>query len=339
MMILAAMLAGLIGFAAHRASFCTVAAVKELLTTRRALMLASFAKIALWVVGITLLLASVLPADFLQISGWKLSLATLAGGALFGIGATINGGCAFSTLTRLGNGNLGLLVSLAGFLVGAGLHSLAGSAGLTPDLVKTAASLSKLEPWRLPVTAALGLWMAWEIIQLIRTVGLDNWRDRLLAPRYRLSTAAVLMGCSNAVLYAIIGIWPYTRLFGDSARQAASGTPAPPAMLWLLFFALIGGIAVSAWQGRRFRLRWQPGRSWAGFAAGGVLMGLGAAMIPGGNDVIILYSIPSFSPHAVPAFLAMLAGIAGTLLVLRARGGDIPPVDCDGDICTEEILN
>ena len=65
-------------------------------------------------------------------------------------------------------------------------------------------------------------------------------------------------------------------------------------------------------------------------------MGLGAAMIPGGNDALILYGIPFLSPHAAPAFLAMLVGIAVSLMGLRALGEDIPRIDCAGDICTTE---
>ncbi len=308
----------------------------ELLTTRRAFMLASFVKTALWVVGVTLLVAWALPADFVQMSGWKLSILTIIGGALFGIGATVNGGCAFSTLTRLGSGNIGMVASLVGFLFGAGAYGVTTAAGLTPAMVETTAALSREGPWRLPVTLALALWMAWELMRLLRSAGLGDWRQRLLSPRYRLSTAAVLMGLSNAVLYALIGAWPYTRLFGQAARHAATGTPPPLAILWLLFVALIGGVGLSAWQGRRFRWQWRPQRGWAGYGAGGMLMGLGAAMIPGGNDVLILHAIPSLSPHAVPAFLAMLVGIAVSLMGMRALGRDIPRIDCGGDICTTE---
>ncbi len=50
---IAAVLAGVIGFAAHRASLCSVRAVEELLTTQRGYMLVSFLKMALWVVGAT----------------------------------------------------------------------------------------------------------------------------------------------------------------------------------------------------------------------------------------------------------------------------------------------
>lgn len=34
--------------------------------------------------------------------------------------------------------------------------------------------------------------------------------------------------------------------------------------------------------------------------AAGKLMGTGAAMMPGGNDGLILLGLPSLSPHALP---------------------------------------
>jgi len=333
---LAAVLAGVIGFAAHRANLCSVRAVEELLTTHRAFMLASFVKTALWVIGVMLIVAWALPADLVQTSAWQLSILTIGGGVLFGVGATVNGGCAFSTLTRLGSGNVGMVVSLAGFLVGAAAYGVTTIGGLTTVSVETTAALSREGSWRLPVTGALAVWMAWELIRLSRSASPGDWRQRLLAPRYRLSTAAVLMGFSNAILYTLIGVWPYTRLFGQVARHATTGTPPPPTILWLLFVALIGGVGLSAWQGRRFGWQWRPQRSWAGYGIGGVFMGVGAAMIPGGNDVLILHGIPSLSPHAAPTFLAMLVGIAISLMCMRALGQDIPRIDCGGDICTTE---
>jgi len=337
---LTAVLAGVIGFAAHRANLCTVGAVKEVLSTRRGYMLMSFCKTALWVIGATLLGALVLPVDFVAVRGWALSVAVITGGMLFGIGATINGGCAISTLTRLGGGNLGMIASLAGFIVGAGAYAVATTMGLTPAAVEATAVLSTEGAWRVPVTVALVLWMVWELVRLVRTSGrstaLSAWRNSVLAPHYRLSTAALLMGLSNAVLYALIGVWPYTRLFGDLARHTAAGAPPPALILWLLFAALIAGIALSAFQGRRFQWQWRPRRRWAAYGMGGLLMGVGAAMIPGGNDVLLLHDIPSLSPHAIPAFLGIIGGIALSLTAMRAFGNAIPPTDCSGDMCVPE---
>jgi hypothetical protein len=46
-------------------------------------------------------------------------------------------------------------------------------------------------------------------------------------------------------------------------------------------------------------------------------MGAGAVMIPGGNDTLMLKSLPGLSPHAVPAFFALLLGVSVTLLFMQ----------------------
>ena len=60
-------------------------------------------------------------------------------------------------------------------------------------------------------------------------------------------------------------------------------------------------------------------------------MGAGAGMIPGGNDVLLL--IPLLLPHAIPAYLGVVAGIAVTLATMRASGRAPEAIDCHGDIC------
>ncbi len=110
-------LAAILGFAAHRANICTVKAVLEMLTTRHAYMLLSFGKTVLWVILITLILSWTIPS--VAIVHWKLSYLSIAGGFLFGIGATVNGGCAFAMLAKLANGRLAQIIALGGFGVGA----------------------------------------------------------------------------------------------------------------------------------------------------------------------------------------------------------------------------
>lgn len=329
-------LAAAVGFAAHRAGFCSVRAVEEILTTRRAYMLAGFFKAAIWVLAVTLFVAWAFADDFVPISGWRLSMLSISGGALFGVGAAMNGGCAFSTLSRLGNGDAGMVMTLAGIIAGAGTYDFVAANGLATAPVETAAFLTTSGPWRMPIFLLLALWIGWELIKLMRHPGGLSPRQRLLAPRYRLSAAAVIMGFSSGLLYVLIGVWPYTRLLSQTARHLAIGTPSPPAILWLLFTALVLGILLSAWQGGHFRGQWRPRPRWIVYGLGGLLMGLGAAMIPGGNDVLMLHAIPSLSPHAMPAVLAMFVGIAGSLLVMRTFGKQIPQIDCGGDLCTAD---
>jgi hypothetical protein len=69
------------------------------------------------------------------------------------------------------------------------------------------------------------------------------------------------------------------------------------------------------------RIDWRPRLEWLRNLVGGVLMGLGAALAPGGNDVLVLYSLPSFSPHALPSYAALAVGVVVAILLMRAVFG------------------
>ncbi len=60
-----------------------------------------------------------------------------------------------------------------------------------------------------------------------------------------------------------------------------------------------------------FRPRRRPQLRWLRNLFGGLLMGCGASMVPGGND--------AFSPHAGPAYLAMVLGIAAIVVLFGRR--------------------
>jgi hypothetical protein len=81
--------AALLGFAAHRASICTVRAVTEVISARTGFMLASIEKSALWVVALTIPFIWLMPAAASRMGGWQLTWTALAGRLLFGIGAAI----------------------------------------------------------------------------------------------------------------------------------------------------------------------------------------------------------------------------------------------------------
>src|SRR5689334_16422318 len=111
-------LAGVLGFAAHRASVCTVRAVAEMTHSKTGYMLASIVKSAVWVFAITIPVFLLAPQTALGISGWQLTFTAVFGGLLFGIGAGINGACAYATMARMVDGEVGMLITVIGFALG-----------------------------------------------------------------------------------------------------------------------------------------------------------------------------------------------------------------------------
>ena len=150
---------------------------------------------------------------------------------------------------------------------------------------------------------------------------------------YRLSTAAALLGLSNGVLYAFHGSWAYTSTLQGGVERLMGADSGSLAVQWGLFAALLVGMGLSAWHRGSFRLDWRPSVSWTRNLVGGLLMGLGAALAAGGNDVLVLHGIPGLSPHAVPAYAALMVGVAVVLVIERLLRGEYMTVDCTGDIC------
>ena len=259
----------------------------------------------------------------------------MAGGFLFGVGAGLNGGCAFSTLWKLGAGQLKMLATLVAFALGAAAYLLLVEASVLPTYEPVPLPYAMPETWAFALLGGLGVWAVWEVLRLWRTRPAGSgWRALIFADVYRLSTAAALLGMTNAVLYALHGAWAYTSSLRTGVEGLLGTGAGPSAVRWGLFAAVLAGMALAAWQSGAFRLVWRPTRAWASNLAGGLLMGLGAGMAAGGNDVLVLHSIPGLSPHAVPTFAALLLGIACVLTLDRLIRRKALKVDCGGDLCS-----
>ena len=331
-LVFSAALAAILGFAAHRANICTVKAVAEILTTGHAYMLISFGKTVLWVILITLAWSWTFSS--IAVVHWKLSYLSIIGGFLFGVGATLNGGCAFSMLAKLATGKLAQILTLGGLAIGAVGFLLFAPEAAIPLAKLPEKPVFQQENWSAVLGVGLAVWAVWEITRMWRRRwGSRSFGAKIFSKHYSLSMAAILIGVSNAVLYTIYGTWAYTSVLNSGIKQLLGDFGPIEPIYWILFVSLFLGMTISAWQSRTFALEWRPALSWMRQFLGGVLMGLGVAMVPGGNDVLILNGIPSLSPHAIPAYLAVIAGIAATLLTIRWTGGTIETINCSGDVC------
>ena len=117
-LLLAGVLAAILGFAAHRASICTVRAVAEVMSSGTGTILLGIGKSVLWVSVITIPVFLLMPSAAAALGGWPLTGAALLGGLAFGVGAAVNGACAFSTLARLADGEGRMLLAGAGLGLG-----------------------------------------------------------------------------------------------------------------------------------------------------------------------------------------------------------------------------
>jgi len=157
-LILACALAATLGFATHRASVCTVRAVAEVISSRTGYMLASIGKSMLWVTAVTIPAILLMPSVGANLLGWPLTGAAVLGGFVFGIGAAINGGCAFSTMARLVDGEGGMLVAIVALALGILCFVTLVDWHWLERPVPTPALASSLSAWASIMALAVLLW-------------------------------------------------------------------------------------------------------------------------------------------------------------------------------------
>ena len=309
--LLAIPLAFVIGFALKRGSVCMVEGTRQAVVLGRTLRLRAFV-VAAGAAGCTILpLAWLLPGQGMLAPDFALTPWAIVGGVLFGIGARINGGCQFGTIGRLAGGELNYALTCMGAVGGAILAMRLAIPSLPRESVLM-----------MPDLAGFATIVLFAVLALpaIKRRYLRGFLRALRNPRAQMSpmTAMLVVGVIGGVLYTLAGSWTVGALLnregawllGDAANHADGKVVAGG-------LALLGGALFAAWRSRRFRLR---GPTLAGLlrnGTGGAMMGGGAALVPGGNGTLLLYSMPSASLTAWLAFAAMTATIALTFLPYR----------------------
>ncbi len=293
----AVILAGLMGFAIQRGGTCMVAAVEQVVTKRRYLRIRALAEAVLWAMAL-IALAMLAGQELAVPTVYTFGIPVFAGGVLLGLGAFVNGACLFGTVARLGSGNVNYLLTPAGYYLGVVLFT---QAELTnPTNLRNA-------------SATIGGWILWATILVF--LGYSIWRIyRSWPERFHASQfwnehyATVLVGVSSVLLILIAGSWSYSEALAGLARQELSLVP----LSGVLFAALFAGSIASGWKSVVYT---GPSlRAGLGRFAGGSLMGIGGALVPGGNDFLVLVGLPTFDGYAFTAIATMIATIWACLL-------------------------
>ena len=310
--LVAALCVGAMGFAIQRGGTCMVAAVDEVLTQRRAHRLLAMLEASLWVAG-SLVLAALVHLAGSMPPGYAISLWTVTGGALLGLGAWVNRACVFGAVARLGSGEWAYVATPVGFYVGC-LSVFTPFPHATTSALAAASPLFDAAALLGPLFLAFVLWRLWPTPTALREQGwVTLLRQRVWAPH----AATVVIGISFVVTLLLAGRWAYTDALADLARAMGTARPSLglPLLLLLALYvgALLGGLTAGRWRSTKV----SAPRLLRCFS-GGVLMAWGSLLIPGSNDGLILIGIPLLRPYAWLALASMVVAIAMALLVERA---------------------
>lgn len=301
MLLTTIMLLFLIGYSSQRSGVCIVSAANELIEQRRVHRLAGFLLAAASAMLVMAVADAMGARPFAIILGARPDGLAIAGGVLFGLGTRISGHCAIGTLAALTAGELSRSASLAAMFAAAIL--------LGPEMSQAALML----PLRPPISSPLlgkslialmigGVLAVIAASYLYRRLG---WRR----PRggWPPLISMTLIGGASGALFALDQHWVYT----SRIAEIANGNVALPLGTITGLLALIAGMVIAAMRGGMFRLQIGSFGDWAAASAGGLLMGFGATLVPGGNDTMLFTGIPLLLPNLLLAFAAFFV----TLLV------------------------
>ena len=311
--LLAALCAGVMGYAIQRGATCTVAAVDEILSQRKASRLLAMLEAALWVTGGLLVAQALhmlppLPPGY-AVSGW-----TVVGGALLGAGAFVNGACVLGAVARLGSGEWAFAATPIGFF--AGCLSVSPVFGLPAPRRLAEAS---------PILQASGsvalLFVGFALWRLARRwiggapADAGRWHRRLAMHVWSPHVATTVIGITFVLMLLLVGAWAYTDVLAELAR----GMAASLAGRSLLLAALLLGAGLGGWTAGRWRSARIKASQLLRCVGGGVLMGWGSLLLPGGNDGLVLVAMLLLWPYAWLAFATMCLTIGAAQRIGRGH--------------------
>jgi uncharacterized protein len=240
----------------------------------------------------------------------------IVGGAiLLAFGAVMNDACLLGSLWRLGNGELRLLALPVGLAAG---FALAGRipGGIAPRIVP---SILTRPGWPGGIVVGVS-----GVILIVAFMVLRR-RPRHHPDRWPLALAMAFLGVAGALLYLVQPGWSYA----DAVRREV--VPTMPTMTMAMMtmagwggaiaaLLTVIGAALSALRLGVFKPSLPTVTGVLRSLGGGVLMALGATMIPGGNDTLLLASVPAGSVPGAMAYTIMTAMVILLIAALKRLG-------------------
>ncbi|MGF1832909.1 YeeE/YedE thiosulfate transporter family protein [Photobacterium sanguinicancri] len=287
--IISVFLALAVGYLAQRTGLCMVRGTHELWAKRPAFLLT----ILLCGFWFWLILPSNMPLpDTFSHQRYSVTSAFLFGGFCFGLGASLNGGCSVSTISKLARGHYHMVATIMGWIIGwCGLSSI--------PLTLSYSAIPAIESPSLTVVI-----MLFVLISLILFV--------IPTERRAILIGIVFFGILASVLTLLMPEWSPSQLLKDITAASIHNQPErwPDLLRYIVIIFLIVGMALGAKKRlslAEFTLR--PMQLLKHLFAG-CIMGVGASLALGGNDSQLLLALPSFSPAGAMSIAMMVVGIS-----------------------------
>ena len=306
-------LAFVMGLAIQRGNACMVVAFDDLIYRRSAVRLSTIVSTWLMIPG-GLALLYLMTGFTPEVKLFPVTVWSVVGGMLLGIGAVIGGACTGGVVARIGSGEYVFMLTIVGFAAGCLVAQAFGPAAT----VHAAAVPTTVAP-QYPVAALVGLVIVLALnVRWLLKGRHEGWRD-FLSDAWDPRTATIVIATVTLALVQIYGRpWGYAELLGDASRRAVDGILGGLA----LFAALVIGAIVGGRTCTRAKLTGPlKGRAIRCFV-GGLIMGIGFSVGPGSFSGLTFFGQPLLLPFAWVVMVAAYVTILLGLTYLRSSFGD-----------------
>jgi len=294
------------GFSLSRASTCTVAATRRLVRRGKPDWLIGIGVAVCTATACLLLLRFGLGVDVPNAHILPIGLVLVAAAIIMGVGAYLNDGCFIGSVGRLTSGDPSFLTTFLGLI--AARHIVNQWQRDPSELLE------------FPISALMAEGTFFWVSALIGTFGAVYGVVRFARKREPAILALCIMGIAAVLTFALNPEWSYEAWIG---RMLAGQGLSNGLQIELAILALFSGATISAILNFKFTPRWPRLKRALLCFVGGILMGLGAIFTAGGNDTLLLWTIPNFVLHGLVVYAVMVATVASLILITGERKRDV----------------
>ncbi|WP_334149974.1 YeeE/YedE thiosulfate transporter family protein [Hyphomicrobium sp.] len=284
--LLIAALAFLLGFGLNRGSVCTVIATTEWVSRKRPASSIALLESGIWAA----LIYAVLDASTFMPKGWLPLEYLIPGVLLFALGSYVSGACVFGSIGHIGNGDVEFSLVFVGIFIATYVDSL-----------------TQLFPAQPPLSTPLPAGIVPFLVLLVALLAVRFFLTKRQDANFPLLALSMgLVGVSFAMLVSLAPQFSITASIASVVTLPVAGAVAILSMP-------LGSFASSLLRERSLRLK---APTWNGILrhlTGGLLMGAGAVLIPGGNDTLLLVGFPGAAWQALVAYTALVVILAALI--------------------------
>ncbi len=263
-------------------------------------------------------------------------LANVVGGMLFGVGMVVAASCVTGLFYKLGGGMLGTLVALAAWAM-ADVATYSGPLQPVSDAMRQSTVTAAGQPVTMSNLAGPAGGMGVAALWVLAAVWLRRSFARGREPNWDWPLLGTVVGIFGAAAWLLARAGGSNYTFGTSGVPSSLFTAAMSSSsideLWipLTLAGLVPGAFLAAALSGTLWVRGESLPRYVALAAGGALMGVGAAIAGGCNLAHALVGVPLLSVGSIVSTLAMIAGVGlavGARRLLKARislPGSSPP--------------